>query len=194
MMMPGSNRRVGNIGRHIGVAAAGLLADARAVMRIGGNEAAKWQETYGEPVPLAQLVDRVAAVVHAYTLYGGVRPFGCSLLLGGWDAKTGPGLYMIDPSGISYGYSGCAIGKGKTTAKTEIEKLKLDEMTCREAVVALAKLIRSVHDEVKDKPYELELSWVCEESGGRHQLVPKELVDEAKRLAAAAAEESSDDD
>eukprot|EP00300_Choanocystis_sp_HF-7_P027637 c32811_g1_i1.p1 GENE.c32811_g1_i1~~c32811_g1_i1.p1 ORF type:complete len:262 (+),score=57.23 c32811_g1_i1:28-786(+) len=194
MMMPGSNRRVANIGRHIGVAVAGLLADARAVTRIGNNEAAKWQESYGEPIPLRQLVDRVSSVVHIYTLYGGVRPFGCSLLMGSWDAKTGPSLYMVDPSGVSYGYSGCAIGKGKTVAKTDIEKLKLDELTCRQAVLEVTKIIRNVHDDVKDKPYELELSWVCAESGGRHQLVPRELQDEAVRAAVAAAEDSDDSD
>jgi 20S proteasome subunit alpha 7 len=40
-----------------------------------------------------------------------------------------------------------------------------------------------VHDDAKDKEFELELSWVCEESKGFHQFVPKDLADEAETLA-----------
>ena len=38
----------------------------------------------------------------------------------------------MEPSGLTYNYFGCAIGKGKQPAKVEIEKLKLGELTCRE--------------------------------------------------------------
>lgn len=51
-----------------------------------------------------------------------------------------------------------------------------------------------VHDEVKDKLFEMELSWVCEESGGRHQFVPDALYKEAERYAKAALEEDSSDE
>lgn len=43
--------------------------------------------------------------------------------------------------------------------------------------------IYTAHDEAKDKEFELELSWVCEESNGRHQFVPREIALEAERLA-----------
>ena len=38
--------------------------------------------------------------IHAYTLYGGLRPFGVSVLLSTYDKET-PELYCIDPSGVS---------------------------------------------------------------------------------------------
>lgn len=47
---------------------------------------------------------------------------------------------MIEPSGISYGYFGAAVGKGRQAAKTELEKLKLREFTCREAVNDVARM------------------------------------------------------
>ena len=37
-------------------------------------------------------------------------------------------------------YFGTAVGKGRQGAKNEIEKLKLDEMTCREGIKAVAKM------------------------------------------------------
>uniref|UniRef100_A0A6N2N0R2 Uncharacterized protein n=1 Tax=Salix viminalis TaxID=40686 RepID=A0A6N2N0R2_SALVM len=51
----------------------------------------------------------------------------------------------------------------------EIEKLKLSEMTCREGVIEVAKIIYKVHDEAKDKAFELEMSWVCDESKRLHE-------------------------
>ncbi|KAH7679234.1 Proteasome endopeptidase complex protein [Dioscorea alata] len=53
----------------------------------------------------------------------------------------------------------------------EIENLKLSELMCREGVIEVAKIIYGVHDEAKDKAFELEMSWVCEESNRQHQKV-----------------------
>jgi len=44
----------------------------------------------------------VSLYVHAYTLYGSIRPFGVSSLLGSFDKAEGPQLYVIDPSGVSF--------------------------------------------------------------------------------------------
>lgn len=43
--------------------------------------------------------------------------------------------------------------------------------------------IYNVHDDAKDKEFELELSWVCEETKGLHQFVPKDIAAEAEQLA-----------
>ena len=77
--------------------------------------------------------------VAAYTLYSSVRPFGSSTIIATVDS-TGPKLYMVEPSGLYWGYHGTAIGKGRQVAKTEIEKLKLEEMTCRQAVNEAARM------------------------------------------------------
>jgi hypothetical protein len=48
--------------------------------------------------------------------------------------------------------------------------------------------LHSVHDE--EKPFELELSWVCEESNNEFSRVPAELVKEATDAAKAALADS----
>ena len=45
-----------------------------------------------------------------------------------------------------------------------------------------------VHDDAKEKDFELELSWVGTETNGIHQPVPKDLYDEASRKAKEALE------
>ncbi|XP_031698626.1 proteasome subunit alpha type-3-like, partial [Anarrhichthys ocellatus] len=59
----------------------------------------------------------------------------------------------------------------------------MKEMTCRELVKEVAKIIYIVHDEVKDKAFELELSWVGEVTNGRHQLIPEDVRQEAEKYA-----------
>lgn len=51
--------------------------------------------------------------------------------------------------------------------------------------------IFAAHDEVKDKLFKMELSWVCEESNGVHQLVPTEWYNKAY---AAGMDAKRDDD
>lgn len=54
--------------------------------------------------------------------------------------------------------------------------------------------IHVVHDEVKDKAFELELSWVGEHTNGRHERVPDSVFAEAEAHAKASLEEDSDSD
>lgn len=42
---------------------------------------------------------------------GGVRPFGCSLLVIGKDELSGPMLYQCDPSGCYFPWKATALGK-----------------------------------------------------------------------------------
>ncbi|CAI9153580.1 unnamed protein product [Rangifer tarandus platyrhynchus] len=174
------------------MAVAGLLTDARSLADIAREEASNFRSNFGYNIPLKHLADRVAVYVHAYTLYSAVRSFGCSFMLGSYSVNDSAQLYMIDPSGVSYGYWGCAIGKARQAAKTEIEKLQMKEMTCRDVV----KEQHIVHDEVKDKAFELELSWVGEITNGRHEIVPKDIREEAEKYAKESLkeEDESDDD
>jgi len=187
LLVPGANRRIQTIDRHIGLASSGLLADGRHIANRARDEAANYRDNYRELAPLKELSDRLSLYVQAYTLYSSVRPFGCSTILGGVD-KNGPSIYVIEPSGVFYGYHGAAVGKGRQLAKTELEKLKLSELTLREAVFEAARIIHLVHDDAKEKEFELELSWIGDESNGRHVPVPKDLFEEADRKAKEALE------
>eukprot|EP00003_Mantamonas_plastica_P008586 TRINITY_DN1760_c1_g1_i2.p1 TRINITY_DN1760_c1_g1~~TRINITY_DN1760_c1_g1_i2.p1 ORF type:complete len:204 (+),score=80.99 TRINITY_DN1760_c1_g1_i2:252-863(+) len=173
----------------------GLLADARQLVNEARGEASDYRKFYKEDVPGKVLCSRVSNHVQQYTLHSYTRPYGCSALIAAYDWK-GPTLYMVDPSGVSYGYFACAIGKAKSAAKAELEKLDFESITCEEAVKQVAKILEQVHDDIKDKDYELEMSWVCDASNKKHQLVPKDIKEAAMAYAEEALkeEDSSDDD
>ncbi|KAH9965725.1 20S proteasome subunit [Russula dissimulans] len=187
LLVPGANRRIQTIDRHIGLAGSGLLADGRHLANRARDEAANYRDNYRQPTALKALSDRLSLYVQAYTLYSSVRPFGCSTIIGGVD-NNGPSIYVIEPSGVFYGYHGAAVGKGRQLAKTELEKLKLSELSTREAVFEAARIIHLVHDDAKEKEFELELSWIGDETNGRHVPVPQDLFEEADRKAKEALE------
>ena len=49
---------------------------------------------------------------------------------------------------MSPGYWGCAAGKAKSAAKTELEKIKMADMTCEELIKEAAKIIYQVLKDV----------------------------------------------
>lgn len=185
MLVEHSNRRMLPVSRHAGMAIAGLAADGRVIVNRAADEAATYKSFYGHPIPGHVLTERVASFVHVFNLYWYVRPMGVAALLAAKDAE-GYSLSMVDTAGTAHRFYGVAVGKGRQGARNEIEKLKLEEMGAREAVVAVAKILHRVHDE--EKPFEMELAWICDESRGEFCKVPEDLAASAEAEAKAALE------
>lgn len=95
---------------HVGTAIAGLHADARKLIDQARVQAQISRLSYDEPISVQSLVVNICDTKQQYTQYGGVRPFGVSLLLAGVDFD-GPQLYTTDPSGSFWGWKATAIGK-----------------------------------------------------------------------------------
>lgn len=193
MLVPGTLRRAHIVDRHATLAICGLISDGRVIVGHARTECERYKDFYGRPIPGHVLADRIAHFVHLYTLHWHVRPFGCAVLLGVAGVDD-PELYMIEPSGVSYRYYACAFGKAKASARTELEKLKLNDkqgkamMTCEAGVRELAKILVKVHDETKDKDYEIEMMTVGSEEGGKAKMVPRNVIDKAHAEAKAEAE------
>lgn len=197
MLVKNVGRRIMTVDAQSGVATAGWQPDARQLGNKARDESQSYRKFYGHNIPGNILAERLAGHVHMHTLYWYLRPFGASVLIANYD-KTGPTLSMIQPSGEMHRYFGCAIGKNVQGANAELEKLKFTELTCREAVKEIARIIYKCYDDIKEKVFELEMSWVCDETEKKHVRVPADIRDEAVSLAKAAKEaaemESSDDE
>jgi len=191
---PTSNPRVFTVDKHIGIAAGGLLTDARDIVNHARGEAQQYRSFYQEIIPNKVITERVANHVHYSTLFSGLRPLGASVIIGSYTERGGAEMTMVEPSGLTFGYFGVAIGKAKMNANTTIERLELDKMTAREAVKEIAKIIYANHDDMKDKLFYLEMSWTCKETEGKHQMVPRDLVEEAEELAKKALKDDAFDD
>ncbi|KAF2441378.1 proteasome subunit alpha type-3 [Karstenula rhodostoma CBS 690.94] len=225
LLKSGANKRIATVDRNMGIVSSGLLPDGRHFVSRARDEASSWRNLYKAPIPTSSLADRMGSYVQAYTLYSSVRPFGVTAIIGGWDSEAelpvdgqvgsgptvgsggkkdgakhgGPYLYMIEPSGLYWGYYGAATGKGRQIAKSELEKLHLaeGELSLEEGVKEAARIIYIAHDDNKDKEFELEMTWISSTTGptkGRHEEVPKGLREEAERLAKKALEGDDEDE
>jgi 20S proteasome subunit alpha 2 len=125
--------KIEKISDHIGCIYSGMGPDFRLLVKKARKIAVEYELSYGEEIPTTQLVTRLAAVMQEYTQSGGVRPFGVSLLIAGWDTEPGrPLLFQSDPSGAYFAWKATALGKNDTNAKTFLEKrfnetLELDD-------------------------------------------------------------------
>lgn len=197
LLVPKKNVKIQVVDRHIGCVYSGLMPDGRQLVNRGREEASSFKKIYNKPIPIPAFADRLGQYVQAHTLYNSVRPFGVTAIFGGID-EEGPHLYMLEPSGAHWGYKGAATGKGRQTAKAELEKLvdkNPDGIDGREAVKQAARIIYMAHEDNKEKDFELEISWCsASETNGLHKMVSGELLEEATEFAKKEANGDQDSD
>ncbi|GAB5370233.1 hypothetical protein AAMO2058_001474700 [Amorphochlora amoebiformis] len=116
-----SRRKIYSISSNCGVVYSGMGPDYRVLLRKGRKIAQEYFLTYKDDIPVSQIVREMASVMQEFTQSGGVRPFGVSLLIAGYDDE-GPQLYQVDPSGSYWAWKASAIGKHSISAKTFLEK------------------------------------------------------------------------
>lgn len=109
------------IDEHMGVAIAGLNADARSLAKYMRTECLNHRFVYGSALQASRLVADVADKHQRCTQMYVRRPYGVGLLVGAVDA-TGPHLYETQPSGHYFEYTAMAIGARAQSGKTYLEK------------------------------------------------------------------------
>jgi len=144
-----------------------------------------YKRIYNEYPPTRILVQDVARVMQEATQSGGVRPYGVSLLVAGWDdgiepekatdaaqetdaekkalsgktggiLKGGPSLYQVDPSGSYFPWKATAIGKSATSAKTFLEKRYTEGLELEDAIhIALLTLKETIEGEMNGETVEI---------------------------------------
>lgn len=129
--------------------------DFRVLVRNARKNAQKYFLTYREVQPVSQIVKESALLMQEYTQSGGVRAFGVSCLVAGYD-DDGPQLFQVDPSGAAFGWKATAIGKNYVNAKNFLERRYNDEMELDDAVhIALLTLRESYEGEMNEHNIEV---------------------------------------
>ncbi|KNC86306.1 proteasome subunit alpha type-7, partial [Sphaeroforma arctica JP610] len=146
---PRTVRKICKIDEHICVAFAGLTADGRVLVNKARVECQSHRLTVDDPVTTEYITRYIAGVQQKYTQSGGVRPFGVSTLVIGFDPDGTPNLYQTEPSGNFSAWKANAIGPASTTIREYFEKnyeetdTDSDEETVKLAIKALLEVVQS---------------------------------------------------
>merc|ERR1719446_968654 len=171
------------------MAFAGLNADARVLINRVRVECQSFRLNVEDDPTVDYVAKFVARTQQKYTHRGGVRPFGISSLIGGFDSSGRPALFQTDPAGTYYAWKATAVGKNDKTVQDFLEKKypkpeepALDEdQTLRLAIKALLEVTEASVNNVevvmikKDGPKKF--------SEAELEPLLKELDDSAERMA-----------
>ncbi|GFQ65473.1 proteasome subunit alpha type-2 [Trichonephila clavata] len=168
-----SIHKVEMVTKHIGMVYSGMGPDYRLLVRRARKLAQQYNMRYGEPIPTSQLVQRVAYIMQEYTQSGGVRPFGVSLLIAGWDNGK-PYLFQCDPSGAYFAWRATAMGKNHVSGKAFLEKRYSEDLELEDAIhTAILTLKEGFEGQMTADNIEI---GICNKAGFK-RLLPSEVKD-----------------
>ncbi|KZS99155.1 N-terminal nucleophile aminohydrolase [Sistotremastrum niveocremeum HHB9708] len=142
---PRTVRKVVMLDDHISLAFAGLTADGRVLIDKARIECQSHRLTVEDPVSVEYITRYIAGIQQRYTQSGGVRPFGISTLIIGFDPDdTRPRLYQTEPSGIYNAWKACAVGRSSKTVREFLEKNHKDDLGRDETIKLTIKSLLEV--------------------------------------------------
>ena len=146
LLIPDSIEKIFAIDDHIMAVSAGLVGDARRMVGIARQKAQENRVYYEEQIHVETLAKEVSNVMQVFTQYGGMRPFGISMIIGGIDS-TGKRLFETEPSGALAEYHAIAIGKNRDKAMDLFEKEWKENFSKDAAIKMILKALEQGLDE-----------------------------------------------
>jgi 20S proteasome subunit alpha 2 len=137
------------INKKIGVGGTGMYQDIKILIKKARNHAKSFKQIFGEEISLRQLVRDLACFMQEFTQSGGVRPFGASLILIGFE-KDGPDLYKIDPSGSYQKIEADGIGKKEGQVKNFLQKRIPKNLSLKDALLLILLTFKTLEASESD--------------------------------------------
>ena len=194
LLLAQTDKRIYSMSRNAGILVNGVVPDGRNIMYKGRKEHKDYSDRFGTEITGKVLAERLAQYMHFNTCYYSKRPFGTSCAVSTWDKIHGYALHMMDPAGNCDQFWACANGRGRQTAKSELEKEEFKSLSVEDALPKVAKILLLSTEETKDKTRELEFSVLSDATGHEHKFLSAERCQELLEQAAKAIDEEDMDE
>jgi len=142
----GSGEKIFLLNSNVIAGVAGITADANSLVNYARTAAQRHLFSYNEDIPVEQLAQRLCDLKQGYTQYGGLRPFGVSLLYAGYDVHYNFQLYHSDPSGNYSGWKATCIGANNGTAQSLLKQEYKDDISVEEAIGLAVRVMGKTMD------------------------------------------------
>ena len=171
---PDSVEKISKVDDHVGVATAGLMADARKLIYEARIKAQSYWLTYEEPVPAEAVAEHICDKKADLTQGGGIRPYGVAMIIGSVDHDKKPRLFVTDPVGTYWGFLAAVIGKGTARAGDYLEKHYARNKSLSDAIkIALGALRETSERDLNSD--NVEIAKIPVETGKFHKLTRDEI-------------------
>lgn len=125
---------------------AGVTSDANTLVNYARNTCQNVLQRYDDDIPVEHLTQFMCDLKQGYTQYGGLRPFGVSILYAGWDAHHDFQLYHSDPSGNYSGWKATCIGANNGTATSLLKQDYKEGCSIQDAMSLACKVLSKTMD------------------------------------------------
>ena len=176
----GLTQKIFQVDNHIGVAAAGYIPDARILVDHARMVSQSNRLVYDQPVDVETLARKIADLLQQFTQFGGVRPFGVSLIFCGVD-RTGSHIWKTDPSGNYVAFNAIAIGSGSEKVIELLEKQYKEDISFDNAVILALESIFTSSDEPTNIE-NIKMSIIDSETHTMRNLSDDEMANYAKKV------------
>jgi len=119
------------------------MADARILVDHAQVLAQQNRVTYGSPIEPIAIIRMIADKKQMFTQYGGARPFGVSILLGGVN-KGKSYLYTSDVTGNYFAYKANSIGENDERIKEILRKDFKEDTTIDQGISFILKIFKDI--------------------------------------------------
>jgi len=142
---------------------AGIVSDARVLIEKAQVLAQQHRITYDSAIEPELIIKEISNLKQQFSQYGGVRPFGVSLIVAGINGKK-PELYTSDVTGNYFSYYANAIGENDEKLKEKLREKYKQELTIKKGI----KLALDIFEEIQGKSFNLskfELAYIKIDEG-----------------------------
>jgi len=176
LLDPASITNIYRITEGIGCVVTGGVPDGQSQVQRCRYEANNFKYKFGYDMPVDVLANRIADICQVYTQNAEMRPWGCAVMLIGFDDENGAQLYKADSAGYYCGYKATSLGVKQTESISYLEKkfkkktVYNHEETIQLAIQTLASVLS-----LDFKSTDLEVGVVSKEHPNFRVLTPDEV-------------------
>src|SRR3989338_1299215 len=134
LMVSEAIEKMFRIDDHIGVAAAGIISDARVLVDRAQLKAQQHAVTYDTKIDILSVVKDICDLKQICTQSAGLRPFGVSLLVAGVEDDGTVKLFLTEPYGLYFQYRAAVIGEGESDIEPLLQKKYKPTMNVEEGL------------------------------------------------------------